>query len=244
MILASSTFDNAARRRVGAIVVAAGESRRMAGTDKIFLPLMGEPLISYSLRVLNQLPQVDTIVLGLSPNSIALGQELVQASGWDKVKEVYPGGGRRQDSVRAGLELLSHVEWVIVHDGARPLIDADMVARGLEEARLTGAAVAAVPVKDTIKSADAGLYVSETLPRDRLWAAQTPQVFRRELLAQAHERISADVNDDASLVERLGVRVRIFMGSHANIKVTTPEDVPIAEAILRSRESGHPSSLR
>ena len=240
MVLATIALDDTARPRVGAIVAAAGESRRMAGTDKIFLPLMREPLISYSIKVLQESPQVDAIVLALSPANIARGRELVEASGWDKVREVYPGGERRQDSVRAGVERLADVEWVIVQDGARPFIDADMVARGLAEARLTGAAVAAVPVKDTIKSADAGLYVDETLPRDRLWAAQTPQVFRRELLAQAHDRISSDVNDDALMVERLGARVRIFLGSHANIKVTTPEDVHIAEAILRSRESGHP----
>jgi 2-C-methyl-D-erythritol 4-phosphate cytidylyltransferase len=220
--------------KVGAIVVAAGESRRMGGVDKIFVPLMGQPLIAYSLKALNELPQVDDIVLVLSSASVERGRRLVEANGWRKVRDVCIGGQRRQDSVQRGLERLPDSEWVIVHDGARPFIDADMVLQGLAEARQTGAAIAVVPVKDTIKEARDGL-VSHTLPRDRLWAVQTPQVFRRELLEEAHRRISDDVTDDASMIERLGGKVRIFAGSYYNIKVTTPEDLPIAEAILGAR---------
>ena len=223
------------RTTAGVIVVAAGDSRRMAGVDKIFVPLMGRPLISYSLEVLHGAPQVGAIVLVLADHNLERGRTLVEEKGWHKVGDVCLGGERRQDSVRRGLDRLPDSEWIIVHDGARPFIDLDLVARGLKEAGYTGAAVAAVPVKDTIKSADAELQVTQTLPRDGLWAVQTPQVFRRQMLDEAHRHINEEFSDDASMVERAGGKVRIFMGSYYNIKVTTPEDVPVAEAILTSR---------
>ena len=238
MTFPDGAASDVTRPRVGAIVVAAGESRRMAGVDKVFASLRDRPLISYSLGALHDVPEIDDIVLVLSPQNLEQGRELVEASGWHKVREVRRGGDRRQDSVRNGLEALPDVEWVIVHDGARPFIDGELIARGLEEAARTGAAVAAVPVKDTIKSADSELLVTRTLPRDELWAAQTPQVFRKELLAEAHQRVAEDVTDDASMVERVGGKVRIFMGSYYNIKVTTPEDLTVAEAVLNARVSG------
>ena len=179
----------------GAIVVAAGESLRMAGVDKIFAPLMGRPLIAHSLSVINDSLHVSSIVLVLSSGTLDQGRRLAESNGWGKVKHVCVGGERRQDSVRLGLELLPESDWVIVHDGARPILDAAMIGTALEAAHPTGAAVAAVPVKDTIKLADADGVVTETLHRDRLWAAQTPQVFRRQLLAEAHRRITEDVTD-------------------------------------------------
>ena len=224
--------------KVGAIVVAAGESRRMAGKDKIFTQLMGRPFIWYSLNTLNSAPVIDAIVLVLPRENVARGWELVRLNGWHKVIDVWPGGERRQDSVRSGLDRLHDSEWIIVHDGARPFLDQRLIATGLREAQLTGAALAAVPVRDTIKSAGTDLLVTDTLQRDRLWAAQTPQVFQRDLLAEAHRRISEDVTDDASMIERIGGKVRIFPGSPSNIKVTTPDDLPIAEAILQAQKSG------
>ena len=223
---------------VGAIVVAAGESRRMAGKDKIFAPLMGRPLIWYSLNTFDNAPQIDAIVLALSRENVERGWALVRDNGWHKVRDVCPGGQRRQDSVRNGLDRLHDTQWIIVHDGARPFLDEGLIATGLAEAEHTGAALAAVPVKDTIKCAGADLLVTDTLQRDGLWAAQTPQVFRRDLLAEAHRRVSEDVSDDASMIERIGGKVRIFPGSPSNIKVTTPEDLLIAEVIVRARESG------
>lgn len=210
----------------------------MGGVDKIFAPLVGQPLISYSLEALHDAPQVGAIVLVLASHNVEQGRRLVEARGWHKVVDVCPGGARRQASVSLGLHRLPDADWIIVHDGARPFVDRDIVARGLEAAQQTGAAVAAVPVTDTIKAADAELFVAETLPRDRLWAVQTPQVFRRRLLAEAHRRVPEDVTDDASMVERIGGKVRIFMGSYRCIKVTTPEDLLIAEAILRGRVRG------
>ena len=223
---------------VGAIIVAAGASRRMGGVDKIFAPLLGQPLIYYSLKAFHDTPEVTSVVLMLSPDNIDLGRELVDESEWHKVKHVCPGGQRRQDSVRLGLDMLPDSEWIVVHDGGRPLIEATLISRGLEEARDTGSAVAAVPVVDTIKSADHRLLVTKTLKRDELWATQTPQVFERQLLVEAHQRVSEESTDDAAMVERTGNQVRLFMGSYNNIKVTTPEDLRMAEAVLKTRQSG------
>ena len=137
--------------------------------------------------------------------------------------------------MRAGLELLSDVDWVVVHDGARPLVDADIIVRGLDAAAETGAAVAAIPVTDTIKRVGPGCIVVDTPPREELWAAQTPQVFRRQVLADAHQRVAKDVTDDAAMVELAGGAVKLFMGSYENIKVSTPEDLAAARVLLESR---------
>ena len=155
---------------------------------------------------------------------------------WDKPIDVCAGGERRQDSVRLGLERLPECEWVIVHDGARPLLDGDMITAGMEAARPTGAAVAAVPVTDTIKMVDADGVVTRTIERDRLWAVQTPQVFRRQLLIDAHRSVTHDVTDDASMTELIGAGVKIFMGSYDNLKVTTPDDLVVARSILSGRK--------
>ena len=229
---------------VGAVVVAAGGSRRMGGTDKLFAPLMGRPLIAYSLDTLNGAPEVDAIILVLSRGNLEEGRRLARSGAWAKVADICVGGARRQDSVRHGVDRLPDAGWVIVHDGARPFIEGGMIARGLAEARSTGAAVAAVPVNDTIKSADTDQIVNQTIPRDGLWAVQTPQVFRRDLLMDAHRQVQDDVTDDAAMVERAGGRVRLFMGSYHNLKITTPDDMLLAEGILRARTAQDPSTSR
>jgi 2-C-methyl-D-erythritol 4-phosphate cytidylyltransferase len=135
-----------------------------------------------------------------------------------------------------GLEKLSGCHWIMVHDGARPCVDPYIIDRGLDAARNGGATVAAVPVKDTVKTVSSEMVVESTLKRDSLWAVQTPQVFRRELLADAHQRCERNVTDDAAMVEKIGHQVTVFMGSYDNLKVTTPEDLTLAEAILRNRK--------
>ena len=224
-----------AREPVGAIVAAAGESRRMDGVDKQFVDIGGRPLLWHCLDALSRCEAVAEVALVLSERNLEAARQMVAANGWGKVRAVTTGGLRRQDSVRRGLETLSPCDWVIVHDGARPFLEAAMVARGLGAAKETGAAVAAVPVKDTIKVADEDLNVLETPPRDSLWAVQTPQVFRRDVLAEAHRRVDHDVTDDAAMVERIGVTVKLFHGSYTNLKVTTPDDVTVAEALLCAR---------
>jgi len=225
---------------VAAIIVAAGASSRAVGLDKMFVPLMGRPLISYSIDVFNNCPLVGEIVLVMASSNIERGRRLAEEVGWLKVRNICLGGNRRQDSVRRGMELVRHAALTVVHDGARPCVDAEMITRGLTEVRQTGAATAAVPVKDTIKSVGSGKMVKETLDRDRLWAVQTPQVFRSDVLYEAHKRVTDDVTDDASMIELMGGDVRVFMGSYENIKVTTPEDIPIAEAVLKARMSRQP----
>jgi 2-C-methyl-D-erythritol 4-phosphate cytidylyltransferase len=219
-------------QRVTAIIVAAGASRRMAGVDKVFAKVAGKPLLAHSVQTLENTPEVKTIVLVLAPENIQRGRELVATQEWRKVREVCAGGARRQDSVRKGLEAAKGAEWVIVHDGARPCVDVAMVQRGLDAAKETGAAIAAVQVKDTIKVVAKDMGVLDTPSRDSLWAVQTPQVFRTALLQQAHSAVAEDVTDDASMVERIGGKVRVFPGSYENIKVTTPEDLVVVEATL------------
>ena len=234
--------EGGSQETVGAIVVAAGASRRMGGMDKIFAPLNGLPLIAHCLRVLNGLECVKQIVLVLSEGNFGKGAELMASQSLSKVTDVCEGGRRRQDSVLNGLNRLAVCDWVAVHDGARPLLTDIIVLRGLRSVRETGAATAAVPVKDTIKVVEDDGTVKSTPPRDRLWAVQTPQVFARDLLRDAHSRVKADVTDDASMVEMIGGKVKVFQGSHENIKVTTPEDLTLAESLLRLRLTHTPGA--
>lgn len=220
---------------VGAVVVAAGGSSRMGGIDKIFSPLLGIPLLAHVLDEFEGFFPVSQIALVLKEDSLNRGRRLVQERGYGKIVEVCPGGERRQDSVRNGLEALSDCQWVIVHDGARPCLDQSILQRGLDAARESGAAVAGVPVKDTIKEVSGQGLVTGTPPREGLWAAQTPQVFRFQLLWDAHQRCEIPVTDDAAMVETLGGRVKMFLGSYENIKVTTPEDLDIAAMLLHRR---------
>jgi len=222
--------------RVGVVIVAAGESRRMGGIDKVFAPLLGEPLITHAVRPFQLHPAVDEMVLVTSEDRGETVRSLVQERRWHKITCVCTGGQRRQDSVRMGLEKLSGCQWIMVHDGARPCVDPYIIDRGLDAVRNGGVTVAAVPVKDTVKIVSSKMVVESTLKRDSLWAVQTPQVFRRELLADAHQRCKEDVTDDAAMVEKIGHQVTVFMGSYDNLKVTTPEDLPLAEAILRNRK--------
>lgn len=220
------------RGRVGAVIVAAGRSARMNGVDKLFVPLHGRLLLAHTVAAFEACPAVDDIVLVVASDNLARAQALVGEEGWRKVRRVCAGGARRRDSVRAGLDVLPACQWVIVHDGARPCVEVEVIERGLAEARRTGAAIAAVPVKDTVKVVDGERRILDTPERERLWSAQTPQAFRYDLLARAHAEVGGDVTDDAALVERLGHPVVVFMGSYRNIKVTTPEDLAVAEAWL------------
>jgi len=220
--------------RTGVVIVGAGSSQRM-GMDKVFMSLAEKPLLAWSVDVCQSCELVDQIVIVLNESKLDLGRRLVAERGWSKVVEVCPGGDRRQDSVRHGLNRLKNCDWVVIHDGARPFLTLDLIRDGLEAAQSTGAAVVAVPVKDTVKLGGSDLMVRETLNRQELWAVQTPQVFRFDIIAKAHEQIKSDVTDDASMVERLGYKVKLYVGSYDNIKITTPEDLALAELIVRER---------
>jgi 2-C-methyl-D-erythritol 4-phosphate cytidylyltransferase len=228
---------NVAKPEVGAIVVAAGASRRMNGMDKIMAPLGGKPLLEWSVQALQQCPQVDKIVLVNSQDNLEPVQCLVADHHWSKVVKVCLGGARRQDSVAAGLRTLEGCEWVVIHDGARPFLTRELILKGLEAARESGAAVAAVPVTDTIKLAGNDNMVIETPPRSYLWAVQTPQVFRLSILKEAYRQAVGDVTDDATLVEQIGYKIRLYQGSYDNIKITTPRDLEIARLMSVRYES-------
>lgn len=223
------------RERVGAVIAAGGSSRRMDGIDKIFAAVAGQPVLWHVLQVFQACGAVGQVVVVLSEASVERGLRLVKEGGFSKVTAVCAGGHRRQDSVAEGLKRLDRCGWVLIHDGARPCLTADLIERGLEEARQTGAAIAAVPLKETIKVVDAEGRIESTPRRESLWAAQTPQVFRFDLLAEAYRKTTQEVTDDASLVEASGHKVRVYMGLYDNIKVTTPEDIALAETILRMR---------
>ncbi len=223
------------KEKVGAVIVAAGKGERMEGLDKVFSFLSGEPVLARSVSVFEHSPLIDQIIMVLREDAIGHGLRLVVEKKWRKVTEVCPGGKRRQDSVLCGLKQLSDCSWAIIHDGARPFVTGEMIEEGLKAAQESGASVAAVPVKDTIKSVGDGGFITKTPSRDSLWAAQTPQVFRFDVIKKAYGKIKEDVTDDATLVEKMGIRVKAFKGSYDNIKITTPDDLKLAE-IIRRRE--------
>jgi 2-C-methyl-D-erythritol 4-phosphate cytidylyltransferase len=208
-----------------------------APVNKPFLPLGGKPVLLHTLRVFDTHPQVDEVVVVAATQETERVKDLLRNQGLSKVTQVVPGGAERQESVARGLEALS-TEWVLVHDAVRPFVTHERIDALLQAVRLHEAAILAVPLKDTVKMVgDAGV-VEQTPDRSRLWAVQTPQAFRRTLLVEAH-RHAGEIGflgtDDAMLVEKLGVDVRVVPGDYANIKLTTPEDLVVAEAILTMR---------
>lgn len=219
------------QQKVAAIIAAGGESRRMGSVDKVFAPLAGRPVLARVLDVCQRCPAIDEVVVVVGDKNVARCQQMVDQEKWSKVSRVCAGGLRRQDSVLAGLKAVESCDWVVIHDGARPLLTEKLITDGLQAAQETGAAVAAVPVTDTIKLASDDRLVRETLPRETLWAAQTPQVFRFDIITEAYRQVAGEVTDDAALVERMGRKVKLYMGSYENIKVTTPTDLLVAEIL-------------
>jgi 2-C-methyl-D-erythritol 4-phosphate cytidylyltransferase len=223
---------------VWAIVPAGGQGVRM-GRKKPGLPLAGQSILRWTIDVLEATPVIAHVLVAVPPEDVETWRRNLAAC--PKVRAVVAGGAERQDSVRLALAAVPpDVAWVAVHDGVRPCITADLVERVVAEARAHGAAIAALPVNETVKRAADG-WVTETVERNGLWAVQTPQVFRADLLREAHRRAAADGvrgTDDAALVERLGAPVRLVSGLAGNVKITRPEDLPLAEALLARRAGG------
>jgi 2-C-methyl-D-erythritol 4-phosphate cytidylyltransferase len=232
---------------LAAIIVAAGKSQRMGGVDKQLRTIGGLPVLARTVGVFEACDEVDAIVLVVNPDNMAGAAELRTEYGWKKVRVMVPGGERRQDSVGAGLAAVVRLskdeddldlEWVAVHDGARPLLSTGLISRGLEAVQEVGAAIAALPATDTVKRTDASGTITSTLERDGLWLAQTPQVFRISILANAYDVMSQheeplEATDCARIVELSGRPVKVYEGERTNIKITTPLDLLIAEAILK-----------
>lgn len=218
------------------VLVAAGRSQRMDGIDKVFVPVMGRPLVVWPLTAFKKCDEVEAVIVVAS--DVGRMRALVRDWRFDKVVDVVQGGETRQDSVRAGLDAARDAGIVVVHDAARPLVTPEMIAEGVALARESGAAVCAVPATDTVKQVAGDPPVVQATPdRAGLWLAQTPQVFDRALLLDAHQRATDAATDDAALVEAAGHTVRVYRGASWNIKVTTQDDVIIAEALLRERFS-------
>ncbi|MDA8065797.1 MAG: 2-C-methyl-D-erythritol 4-phosphate cytidylyltransferase [Thermaerobacter sp.] len=220
---------------VSVIVPAAGSGRRMGRPEgKLALDLGGKPVLLHTLEALQRSPRVDEIVLVVRPEEEAgWRSRLAQLPGQRKVRRVVAGGERRQDSVARGLAVLDpRSSVVVVHDGARPLVSRELLHRTIEAAAEHGAAVAAMPVTDTVKEVS-GEWVQRTLDRSRLWAAQTPQAFRTEVLREAYAAAEeGEATDDAALVERLGQRVRVVRGEGENLKLTTRRDLELARMLV------------
>jgi len=221
------------------IIPAAGQGKRMGiGRNKLFLMLEEIPVLIHTLRVFEQDVECSGIILSIHQNDQDSFVDLLKEYRIHKVTNLVEGGKERQDSVYNGLKEVQSEGIVLVHDAARPFVKVETIHELVKAAESSGAAIAAVPVKDTIKRAENHL-VSETIERSSLWAVQTPQAFRVSVLREAHEyAIKNQINgtDDASLVERLSHNVVIIEGDYDNIKLTTPEDVYFAEAILNKRK--------
>ncbi len=235
-----------------AVVLAGGKGSRMGGqVKKQYMQLNGRPLLAYCLETFENSPEVDDIILVCGEGDETWCREqIVRKYGFTKIRKITVGGKERYHSVWNGLKAAENCGIVMIHDGARPFVTESMLKRLLAGVQETGACIAAVPVKDTIKMADQDQLVEETLPRQKLWAVQTPQVFSYELAYQAYEKLLgagesgegrddaalSGITDDAMVVELLGdARVKLVEGSYDNLKITTPEDLDLAEQILKKK---------
>lgn len=215
---------------------------------KAFLPLGGIPILAHTLQKFESCPRVEEILPVVPPGSGVLWTEqIVRQLGMKKVSRIVPGGAERQESVHLGLKALQgKADWVIIHDGVRPFVSPDLIERSLEETCRWKAVVVALPAQETLKEVSPEKEVIKTVNRRHLWMIQTPQVFEFSLILRAHEEARLEdfeATDDSLLVERLGIPVRIIEGSRFNLKITTPEDLVLGEALLKySSELGVRSS--
>jgi 2-C-methyl-D-erythritol 4-phosphate cytidylyltransferase len=215
-----------------AVIVAGGKGKRM-GRRKQFLKIAGKTILQWTVAAFDQTGVIDGIVLVVAKEQLRLARKIKSK----KLISIVEGGKERFDSVRNGLAALPpSVEMVAIHDGARPAVTPKIIEAAVSEANRTGAAVAGFPLKDTIKKVERRkLSVERSLDRAELWAAQTPQVFKISIIQRAYQHIRGDETDDAMLVERMGIPVKMVMGTYKNLKVTQPEDLIIAAAILKKR---------
>jgi 2-C-methyl-D-erythritol 4-phosphate cytidylyltransferase len=221
------------------VIPAAGQGKRMKyGKNKQFIELKGKPVIIHTLSVFEFDQYCEKIILVANENELDVLKELVSFYKLSKVSAIIPGGLERQHSVYEGLKSIEDEGIVLVHDGARPFITVEIIHQLVKTAEKQGAAIAAVPLKDTIKKASEN-KVSETIDRSSLWAVQTPQAFDLPLIIEAHKQAEKSGyigTDDASLVEQMGKSIFIVDGSYENIKLTTPDDLMFANAILEKRK--------
>jgi 2-C-methyl-D-erythritol 4-phosphate cytidylyltransferase len=232
------TSPKSALPQASALIVAAGRSSRMGGVDKLFVDVAGQPLLARTLAAFEECPYINHVTVVLALDSAERALELLKKTGFRKIDATCVGGEHRQDSVRAGLRAMRACDWVVVHDGARPLVTPKLIEDGIAAALETGAASAGQPAAETLKQVASDGTVLWTIPRQPVWTVQTPQVFRYDILCDAHEQQDLQATDDAELIERAGGRVRLYQGSSWNLKVTTAEDVALIDAMFRLRSAG------
>lgn len=223
---------------VTAIIVAAGKSERMGGgTDKAFLSLGPKPVVAWSLLAYEKNTDIDKIILVVRKDQLTAAKAVAKMFGISKIFKIVPGGTRRQDSVQAGLkEVDVDTRIVVVHDGARPCVSQDVISEVIKSARRGAAVVSGCRIRDTVKIVEKGCTVSSTFDRAKLWAVQTPQAFPCSMLRKAYAAVEAqklEVTDDSQAVEIAGEAVKICETDKPNIKITTPEDLQVAAAILK-----------
>lgn len=224
-----------------AIIVAAGKGSRMgAGKNKQFIDIKGKPLLCYTLEAFSNCPVVEEIVIVCAGDEIQYCRdEIVGKYGFEKVKSVVAGGAERQDSVFSGLSAVKGCAVVLIHDGARPFVTGRILEEGIRYAEEYGASACGVTPKDTIKVRDESGFSERTLDRSRLFSVQTPQCFKFDLIMGCYEKLLYDetlFTDDTSVAEHFGHKVFLYEGSYDNIKITTPEDLAVAESILARRK--------
>jgi 2-C-methyl-D-erythritol 4-phosphate cytidylyltransferase len=228
--------------RTVAVIPAAGSGIRMhSERAKQFLSLDGRPVLAATLTAFQACREIDGVVLVVPPVDVTYCREhIVEKFGFTKVEKIVPGGERRQDSVRLGIEATEgRYGLVLIHDGVRPIIEEGLLKRVIEAARTHRAVIAALPAKETVKEVDDGHEVVRTYDRHRVWMVQTPQAFRYPDILKAHHMAVTEgwegATDDAFLVEKLGIPITVVEGSERNIKVTTPHDLELARFLLRAQ---------
>ena len=226
---------------VSAIIVAAGSSRRM-GSEKLFAPLAGKPVIWHSLKAFSDCEEIDEIVVVAREDRLGDFEKLLASEKLPKIKKVIAGGTERHDSVWNGLQAVASegCQFVAIHDGARPLTTPKLIRAVLDMARIHGAACCASPIPDTVKRANIEHMVQESVERTGLWAMQTPQVFSAGLILQAYASVMAKhelVTDEVSAVQKLGKKIALLKNEDWNFKITFPHDIELAEHVLQLRAS-------
>lgn len=220
-----------------AIILAAGKSTRMGdGIDKAFLSLVNKPVVAWSLLAFERSPEIDRIVLVVRKDQLLACKAVVKMFGISKLDKIVAGGTKRQESVQAGLAACDlDTRVVVIHDGARPCVTSDLVSEVVKAAKKADAVTVGRPVVDTLKSCSKGTSVTATVPRERLWAVQTPQAFQLRVLRKAYQALDSkvEVTDDCQVVEMAGGSVKILENLKPNFKVTTPEDLQLVSLLLK-----------
>lgn len=225
--------------KIVALIAAAGKGKRMnTRISKPFILISGKPILAYTLEKFEKCKLIDKIYLVVSPEEKEIcHKNIILKYNFSKVQELVDGGETRQDSIYNGLKALDKdADIVVIHDGARPLVEESIIQDSIEKAQEYGAAITVIPIKDTVKKSENNFFISKTLNREEIWRAQTPQTFKYDIILSAYHQAYKDkhlATDDAAIVESYGYKVKLIIGSEENIKITTPFDLIVADIFLK-----------